>query len=281
MEGTHPSPPEESRLASQCDRVGVPAGIAPWLAVVTFLAGGMILPACGLEDPSGVGSGISGDATLEVRPLPPTAPVSSGRHELGFSGLRDAYLYVPSGLDAEAAVPLLVLLHGAGGDADNWEGGFALADSVGVAFLAIDSRARSWDVINIGAFGPDVAFLDVALGAAFDRIRVDPDRIGIAGFSDGASYALSVGLTNGLLFSHVVAWSPGFSAPSQEVGRPLVFVSHGTQDGILSVRTTRDVIVPALRDSGYTVRYEEFVGAHEIPSDIARAAFAWFLEDSR
>lgn len=31
-----------------------------------------------------------------------------------------------------------------------------------------------------------------------------------AGFSDGASYALSLGLPNGNLFSHIVAFSPGF-----------------------------------------------------------------------
>ncbi len=235
------------------------------------------LASCG-SDPATPPFVAAGDATLAARPGTVSEPLGPGRHALGLSGQRDGFIYVPGGLDPETPAPLLVLLHGATGDADNWEGAFVLADSLGVVFLAPDSRARTWDIIHFGMYGPDVAFIDSALGHTFRRVSIDPARMGLAGFSDGASYALSLGLSNGDLFTHIVAWSPGFSAPAEARGRPRVFVSHGSGDGVLAVQNSRDQIVPKLEADGYSVRYEEFVGGHEIPPTIFRQAFDWFLQ---
>ncbi len=67
-----------------------------------------------------------------------------------------------------------------------------------------------------GGFGPDVRFIDKALSKVFGSYRIDPSHLAVAGFSDGASYALSLGLPNGDLFSHIIAFSPGFMrAPSK------------------------------------------------------------------
>jgi predicted esterase len=68
-----------------------------------------------------------------------------------------------------------------------------------------------------GSYGPDVDFINRSLQYVFDRYTVDPARLGIAGFSDGASYALSLGLPNGDLFSHIIAFSPGFMRPPSVV----------------------------------------------------------------
>jgi len=75
--------------------------------------------------------------------------------------------------------------------------------------VAPDSRGRTWDAIE-GRMGPDVEFIDTALRSVFAHVRVNPARVAMAGFSDGASYALGLGLANGDLFSHVIAFSPGF-----------------------------------------------------------------------
>ena len=58
---------------------------------------------------------------------------------------------------------------------------------------------------------------------------VDPARLVIGGFSDGASYALSLGLINGQLFRKVAAFSPGFVVTGEPEGKPRVFISHGPQ----------------------------------------------------
>jgi phospholipase/carboxylesterase len=134
--------------------------------------------------------------------------------------------------------------------------------------------------VILGAYGPDVHFIDVALAVAFERIAVDPARLAVAGFSDGASYALSIGLTNGELFRHIMAFSPGFAAPAALEGRPRIFVSHGIRDQVLHIDLTSREVVPRLERSGYDIRYEEFDGPHTVPPDVARDALGWFLGDS-
>ncbi|MEJ7682241.1 MAG: alpha/beta hydrolase-fold protein [Segetibacter sp.] len=103
------------------------------------------------------------------------------------------------------------MLHGAGGDAEH---GMSLirhlAGEANLILLAPKSRGDSWDIISYDRFGPDIALINQALGATFTRYNIDAAKLAICGFSDGASYALSVGLTNGDLFSHIIAFSPVF-----------------------------------------------------------------------
>jgi phospholipase/carboxylesterase len=200
-----------------------------------------------------------------------------GLSELGLGGTRDGLLYVPEGYSPETAAPLFIALHGAGGSASNWGSYYQRAEDRGVIFLATDSRASTWDVV-FGGFGPDVAFMDQALEHTFERCRIDPARIAMGGFSDGASYALSLGVSNGDLLSHLVGYSPGFHSPSDPiVGTPRVYISHGELDSILPVSISRDIIVPSLRNAGYDVTYEEFAGGHEVPGAISESALDWFL----
>nr|WP_280139176.1 PHB depolymerase family esterase [Geodermatophilus dictyosporus] len=176
----------------------------------------------------------------------------------------------PAGVSAPA--PLVVVLHGAGGDAEAGLGLLRpLADERGLVLLAPASRGATWDAVA-GGYGPDVAVVDRALAAVFAAVPVDAARVAVAGFSDGASYALGLGLANGRLFRQVVAFSPGFVPPGPRTGRPPVFVSHGTDDDVLPVDRTSREIVPALREDGYDVTYREFAGGHWVPPEVAREA---------
>jgi phospholipase/carboxylesterase len=210
-----------------------------------------------------------------ARPGQQTAAIAPGEHRLDLDRGRDGVLYVPRDFQPGARVPLAVMLHGAGGTADGMRFTFALADEFGVPVLAPDSRGRTWDAI-LGGFGPDVEFINAALAYAFERMAVDPARIGIGGFSDGASYALSLGVANGDLFTHVLAFSPGFIARAGPRGKPRVFISHGTRDEVLPIDRTSRSIVPDLERRGYDVTYREFNGPHTVPADLAREAFGWF-----
>jgi predicted esterase len=219
---------------------------------------------------------VAREGRLLARPAAPTGPAyAPGTHALEVSSSRDALVRVPAGYRADRPAPLVVTLHGAGGDARRGlrivEG---LADVLGAIVLAPASREGTWDVIA-GGIGPDVALLDAALARVFERHAVDPGRVAIAGFSDGASYALSLGLANGELFSAVLAFSPGFAAPPSRRGAPRVFVSHGTGDHVLPVDRTSRLIAPLLEASGLAVEYREFDGGHAIPAAIARAAGEW------
>ncbi|WP_232797193.1 alpha/beta hydrolase [Blastococcus atacamensis] len=172
--------------------------------------------------------------------------------------------------------PLVLVLHGAGGDA---AAGLALlqplADERGLLLVAPASRGATWDAIR-GSYGPDVTVIDRALARVFSGFAVDAGRVAAAGFSDGASYALGLGLANGDLFRRIVAFSPGFVPPgASPQGDPLVFVSHGDGDDVLPIDRTSRRIVPELRDDGYDVTYREFSGPHTVPADITREAVDW------
>ena len=217
------------------------------------------------------------DSKLTARPGAPTTTPELGSTQLGLASGRDGLLYVPTTYRPDTPMPLFVALHGYGGGGHYWGSYQTRAEDRGMVLLAPDSRGVTWD-LGLGGFGPDVVFLDEALQYTFERCRIDPSRIAFGGFSDGASYALSLGVLNGDLFSHLVAYSPGFFLVSERVvGRPRVFVSHGTEDQVLPVTTTRDLIVPEFRNSGYDVVYEEFIGGHQVPSAITEAALDWFL----
>jgi len=190
---------------------------------------------------------------------------------------RDALIYIPQSYRPGTPAPLVLALHGAGGDANSgirWL--LPLADEAGTVLVAPASAGRTWDVI-VGGFGPDVAFIDEALAAVFFRYAIDAARIAAQGFSDGASYALSIGVTNGDLFSHVIAFSPGFMAPGPIHGKPAVFISHGTQDTVLPIDVTSRRLVPKLERAHYDVTYEEHPGGHGVPPEIAQEGLDWFL----
>ena len=203
------------------------------------------------------------------------ALLEPGLGPLGLGGARDGQLYVPESAAGRAS-PLVVLLHGAGSSSSSAMPLLTgLAAEHGLVLLAPDSRDSTWDVIR-GGFGPDVGFIDAALEHVFARWPVDPARVAIGGFSDGASYALSLGIGNGELFTHVIAFSPGFAAPAGRAGRPRVFMTHGTDDRVLPIDRCSRRLVPLLEAGDYDVTYEEFDGGHTVPPELVRRAIAWF-----
>ncbi len=82
-----------------------------------------------------------------------------------------------------------------------------IADQRGVLILSPDSRGRNTSDVIRGGYGPDIQFIDRALGYVFERFSIEPRRVAVGGFSDGASYALSIGLMNGDLFQNILAFS--------------------------------------------------------------------------
>jgi phospholipase/carboxylesterase len=241
-------------------------------------AAGLALAGAAAQAEDGIGA-MAERGHLGARPRPVADVGPPGLRTLASGRGRDALIYAPPGLSAEKPAPLVLLLHGAGGDAKQMFPLLAeLADAHGIALFLPESRGRTWDLI-LEDYGPDVALIDWGLGEIFARYPIDPARIAIGGFSDGASYALSLGLINGALFTHVLAFAPGFMAPTRVEDSPRFFVAHGVDDRVLPIDRTSRRVVPSLRRAGYEVEYREFPAGHVVPPEIAAAAVAWFLAD--
>lgn len=237
----------------------------------TFLKLAMMLTACA-KSPSPLPDGL-----LRARPQSaPSSPLTTQRPQpLGLASDRDGFFYAPP---RHHDAPLLLYLHGATGSGERAIGRFAeFAERTGTIVVAPDSRDYTWGLVTNDE-DADLAFIDRALNKIFASCSVDARRIAVAGFSDGASAALSWGLLNGDLFRGIAAFSPGFIHLSAEPhGRPKVFISHGTQDSILPIDRCGRRIARALQSAGYDVNYKEFDGEHTVPPEIRDSGLTWLL----
>jgi phospholipase/carboxylesterase len=219
------------------------------------------------------------EALIVARPGVPSKTPVVGYSALGLTTPRDAMLYVPTTYSAATPAPLLVLLHGNGSSASFWESYQIgqLLDDLGIVVLAPDSRGASWDIMYDKGYHADAQYINFALTEVFKQVNIDPARVAIAGFSDGGIEALGIGIANGDLFSRIMAYSPGALFAPWIQGKPEIFISHGTNDTVLSFEFDRDFIAGKLTQATYDVTFVPFDGGHIVPSAIARQSAEWFL----
>ena len=215
---------------------------------------------------------------LRSRPGKNTSMLEPGAHPLGIRTERDAILYIPKSLRTDRPSPLIVYVHGAGGPRQSEKERMTkAAEDHAFILLSPSSEDATWDAIR-GEYGPDVRVIDKSLARTFDACRIDPQRIALSGFSDGATYALGLGLSNSDFFKSVLAFSPGFiPAKSKFNGSPRIFISHGTSDNILPIDRCSRRLVPQLEREGFVVTYREFDGPHTVPPNVLTEAMEWFL----
>ena len=228
-------------------------------------------------DPSLLGGALAGLMNFQPGAAPVGDPLPAGRHGLAFAEGREAVLVVPEGLPVDTPLPLLVMFHGAGGEANR-----VLPHLVPYArarrflLLAPQSLYPTWDIV-IGGHGPDLERLDSALAQVAGHFRIDPRHLAFAGFSDGGSYALSLGLTNGDVASHVIGLSAGFMNVFTQIGTPRVFLAHGRRDSQLPIETSAHANARRLLESGYDLTLQPFDGDHVIAPWAVTRAIDFFL----
>ncbi|MCK8502795.1 MULTISPECIES: alpha/beta hydrolase [Myxococcus] len=247
------------------------------LGLVACVAPRSVAPA-GESTGTGPVAHVSTDGRVRSRPGP-VSDVSAavGEQPLGLGGARDGLVYVPRTYRPEQPAPLMLLLHGAKGNARQMLQALApVAESEGFLLVIPESRGVTWDH-KLATGGADLDFIDMALARVFSRYAVAPERVSVSGFSDGASYALSLGILNGDVFSRIVAFAPGFVDAAEPRGVPRVFIAHGDADQAIPVEEGRR-IGAELRSAGFDVRFHEFTGGHSIPADVAQAAARWLRE---
>jgi phospholipase/carboxylesterase len=226
--------------------------------------------ACGGEDDRNAATTTRAAATTT-----PPRDCHPGVHEFKLRNGRPVEMRVTR--PGKRPYALIVALHGSGGSPNGAIEAFGGAWKVpGLVFVAPAAKGPTWSVI-FSDRDLDLESVDLAVAEAWARCPLDHDRLALGGFSDGATYALTLGVANGDLFPAIIALSPGGILADARRGQPRVFVSHGTEDDVLPIAGASDTIVRVLRSAGYEVTYRRFRGSHEVPADTSAAAVRWFL----
>jgi polyhydroxybutyrate depolymerase len=155
-------------------------------------------------------------------------------------GLDRSYrLYVPAGLPASA--PLVVMLHGGFGSADQAERSYGwnqLADREKFLVAYPDGVGRAWNV-NGGCCGrparqglDDVGFISAVVNDVAANVSVDRDRVYATGISNGGmmSYALACGTD---VFAAIGPDSATQLDPCASPRPTSVIAIHGTADRMI------------------------------------------------
>jgi predicted esterase len=193
------------------------------------------------------------------------------------------HLLLPDSIDPTRAYPLVTVFHGAGRQDELLVRAYrdepARRDAL---FFIPRSTYPTWDLL-VGRDRPDLDFLEQAYAEIHRRVRVDQRRQALIGYSDGASYALAVGLSNPRLFSAVMGWAAGFvvfeqAAISPTDRRPRVFLEHGTHDTVFPFEEVAMRNCAVLRRLGYEVEFRVDEGGIHWPSrEFQPAALDWFF----
>lgn len=200
-----------------------------------------------------------------------------GESRLGVAEERDGTLYVPKKYKPGVPMPVIMMLHGFGGFGEGIRYLFPLAEEFGVIIIAPESRDITWGKEAPG-FDADVRYLGAAYRQVRDTFDIDREHVALGGQSDGADYALSMGLAYGNSFNHLIILSAGgWTRSLREEGKPRIFISHGLSDTTMPIDESSRRYVPKLKAEGYDVTYREYEGGHRTPPPIVREAFEWFV----
>ncbi len=191
--------------------------------------------------------------------------------------------------------PLLVLLHGVG---SNEQDLFALASYADPRFFVISARAPlvlgpgayGWYRVQFTEHGPqhDPAEAEGGRTAAAAFVRealtaydLDPQRVYLAGFSQGAITSLGIALTAPEMIAGAVIMSgrllpevrEAMASPTRLQGLPL-FVAHGTRDAVLPISMGRE-INQVLSGLPVALTYREYDMAHQVSAASLGEISAW------
>jgi phospholipase/carboxylesterase len=196
-----------------------------------------------------------------------------------------ALLMTPDRIDPERRYPLITVLHGAGRREEMLVKAYREEPEARDAlFLIPRSYHPTWDLIASDD-RPDLDFLEWAYDLIYRRYPVDTDRQGLVGYSDGASYALSVGLSNPGIFRAVMGWAAGFlvvddAGLSAEDPKPAVLLEYGTQDPVFPFERVAIPMRAELERRGYSVNFRVDEGGKHWPSgEFQREALDWFFSE--
>ncbi|HEU4388212.1 MAG TPA: prolyl oligopeptidase family serine peptidase [Blastocatellia bacterium] len=188
-------------------------------------------------------------------------------------------IFVPAAYDGSKAYPLIIALHGMGGDENSYfdlygSGAFKKeADRRG--YIVACPKGRNPASLYIGTAERDV--IDV-LDEVRHAYNIDPSRIYLTGHSMGGYGTWSVAMNHPDIFAALAPISGGGSPPGMaKIARIPQLVVHGDNDKTVPVSASR-VMVEAGRKLNTEIKYIEIPGGDHVSVALRTfgEVFDWF-----
>jgi phospholipase/carboxylesterase len=191
--------------------------------------------------------------------------------------------------------PVIFLLHGVG---SNEQDLFAFAHQLPEKYLVISARGPitlgansfAWYQVDFSSGKPAINFqqeeesraiLTTFIGQMKEKYAINPDEIYVCGFSQGAIMSYCMGLTHPDLVKGIGVWSgrlleeiKPFIADKEQLPALQVFVSHGTNDQMLSINYAKQGVA-YLETLGIHPVYKEYQEGHGLNRDMLADFINW------
>ncbi|WP_018640635.1 alpha/beta hydrolase family esterase [Parafrankia elaeagni] len=191
------------------------------------------------------GPGAAAPSAMPTVPPPPSNGCDTGRslpagvttETVPVSGADRQYvLAVPQGGGAGSPLPLVLNLHDQAQSAPELEQYTQMTDSgtrAGYAVVSPVGAASRWNFTRSAEVGPDdVLFVGTMLNDLTVRMCLDPQRVFLSGFSDGADMALGLACALPDRFAAVVTVASSRLPDDCPAPRASLLELHGTEDPV-------------------------------------------------
>jgi len=183
------------------------------------------------------------EATTTIAPpARPRAPTGDSVETMTHDGLERRYLlHVPTDLPPDRMVPLVLVLHGAGGDPEDIEAGSgwnAIADDRGIVVAYPEGEGGDWNAgaccgVAVREDHDDVGFLNALVDHLVGFAQVDPARVVVIGHSNGGMMAYRLACDPDSKVAGLVSVA-GTNMAGCAPAHPVSFMEvHGTADRVV------------------------------------------------
>lgn len=188
-------------------------------------------------------------------------------------------IYVPSSYDGSRPYPLIIALHGMGGDEnsyfDLYQNGAFKVEAERRGYIVACPKGRRPASMYVGDAEQDVIDVIAEVRRAY---KIDPDRIYMTGHSMGGFGTWSIAMNHPDLFAAIAPIAGGGNpAGMSKIAHIPQLVVHGDDDRTVPVERSR-VMVEAARKLGAEVKYLEIPkGDHiSVAARTFKDVFDWF-----
>jgi predicted esterase len=195
------------------------------------------------------------------------------------STLQPYRVFIPAAYDGSKAFPLVVALHGMGGDEtsifDQYANGAFRREAEKHSYIVVCPKGREPASMYTGSAEQDVLDVIAEIERAY---KIDLDRVYMTGHSMGGFGTWSIAIDHPDLFAAIAPISGGGDPRKMDrIARIPELVVHGDADNTVSVQRSREMVL-AGKKLGIEIKYVEVPGGSHVSVAVPAFGpiFEWF-----